>query len=109
MLKSIEGQRVPNVTFKTRRDHEWVDLSTDDVFAGKTIYDLIDYLTVLSQYKADELEKADEVFVTGTAAEVTPVGQIGDLDFTVGPITTALLEDYEKLVRAPQETSSNAA
>lgn len=37
MLKSIEGQRVPQVTFKTRRDHEWVDLSTDDVFAGKTV------------------------------------------------------------------------
>ena len=37
MFKSIEGQRVPQVTFKTRRDHEWVDLSTDDVFAGKTV------------------------------------------------------------------------
>ena len=37
MFKAIEGQRVPNVTFKTRRDHEWVELSTDDVFAGKTV------------------------------------------------------------------------
>ncbi|MDJ0940415.1 MAG: glutathione peroxidase [Woeseiaceae bacterium] len=37
MLKNIEGQRVPNVTFKTRNDHEWIDLSTDDVFAGKTV------------------------------------------------------------------------
>jgi glutaredoxin-like protein len=37
MFKSIEGQRVPNVTFKTRRDHEWVDLTSDDVFAGKTV------------------------------------------------------------------------
>ena len=37
MFNSIEGQRVPNVTFKTRRDHEWVELSTDDVFAGKTV------------------------------------------------------------------------
>jgi glutaredoxin-like protein len=37
MFKSIEGQRVPQVTFKTRRDHEWVDLTTDDVFAGKTV------------------------------------------------------------------------
>ena len=37
MFKTIEGQRVPQVTFKTRRDHEWVDLSTDDVFAGKTV------------------------------------------------------------------------
>ena len=37
MFKAIEGKRVPNVTFKTRRDHEWVDLSTDDVFAGKSV------------------------------------------------------------------------
>ena len=37
MFKGIEGQRVPKVTFKTRRDHEWVDLSTDDVFAGKSV------------------------------------------------------------------------
>ncbi|MBT8132339.1 MAG: glutathione peroxidase [Gammaproteobacteria bacterium] len=37
MLKSIEGQRVPDVTFKTRADHEWVDQSTADIFAGKTV------------------------------------------------------------------------
>ncbi len=37
MFKAIEGQRVPNVTFKTRRDHDWVDLSSDDVFAGKSV------------------------------------------------------------------------
>ena len=37
MLKNFEGRRVPNVTFKTRRDHEWVDMTSDDVFAGKTV------------------------------------------------------------------------
>ncbi len=37
MLKNIEGQRVPAVTFKTRRDHEWLDVNTDDIFAGKTV------------------------------------------------------------------------
>lgn len=37
MFKSIEGQRVPNVVFKTRNDHEWVERSSDDVFAGKTV------------------------------------------------------------------------
>jgi len=57
----------------------------------------------------EELEKADEVFVTGTAAEVTPVGQIGDMSFTVGPVTQSLLEDYDKLVRAPDPASSTAA
>jgi glutaredoxin-like protein len=37
MLKNIEGQRVPAVTFKTRKDHEWIDRTSDDVFAGKTV------------------------------------------------------------------------
>jgi glutaredoxin-like protein len=37
MFRNVEGNRVPNVTFRTRRDHEWVDLTSDDVFAGKTV------------------------------------------------------------------------
>ena len=46
----------------------------------------------------DDLSKATEVFVTGTAAEVTPVSQIGeDLQFQVGAITQQLIEDYTSL------------
>ena len=37
MFNNIEGKRVPNVTFRTRRDHNWVDLTTDDVFKGKSV------------------------------------------------------------------------
>ncbi len=37
MFKNLEGQRVPNVTFKARHDHDWVDLTSDDIFAGKTV------------------------------------------------------------------------
>ena len=37
MFKNIEGQRVPNVAFKTRREHEWVELTSDDIFAGKSV------------------------------------------------------------------------
>lgn len=37
MLNNREGQRVPRALFRTRRDHEWINLSTDDVFAGKTV------------------------------------------------------------------------
>jgi glutaredoxin-like protein len=36
-LENREGQKIPNVIFRTRRDHEWVDVSTDEVFRGKTI------------------------------------------------------------------------
>jgi glutaredoxin-like protein len=37
MFENKEGQRVPNVTFRTRQNHEWVDVTTDDVFKGKTV------------------------------------------------------------------------
>jgi branched-chain amino acid aminotransferase len=56
----------------------------------------------------DELAAADEVFLTGSAAEVTAVGQIGEHHYQVGPITRALRDDYEKLVRAPATAASAA-
>lgn len=37
MLENQEGRRVPSVTFRTRQDHEWVELTSDDIFAGKTV------------------------------------------------------------------------
>jgi len=37
VFQNIEGQKVPQVSFKTRRDHEWLNLSSVDVFAGKTV------------------------------------------------------------------------
>ncbi len=37
MLASREGQRVPQVIFRTRKDNQWVDITTDDLFAGKTV------------------------------------------------------------------------
>lgn len=49
--------------------------------------------------KPEELESFDEIFVTGTAAEVTAVGQIDDHHYTVGPVTRKLREAYENLVR----------
>jgi branched-chain amino acid aminotransferase len=48
-----------------------------------------------------EMANATEAFLTGTAAEVTPIGSIGDYKYAVGTITQNLMEDYEKLVRAP--------
>ncbi|WP_114965783.1 branched-chain amino acid aminotransferase [Alkalilacustris brevis] len=47
-----------------------------------------------------ELESFQQCWLTGTAAEVTPVGQIGDYNFEVGNLTRQIAEDYEKLVRA---------
>ena len=35
--KSLEGKRVPNVTFKTQTDHQWKDVTSGDLFKGKTV------------------------------------------------------------------------
>ena len=48
----------------------------------------------------DEMGKATEAFLTGTAAEVTPIASIGDYKFTPGAITKNLMADYEALTRA---------
>ncbi len=50
--------------------------------------------------KPEELAHAQEVFLTGTAAEVTPVGKIDAHDYGVGPITTKLMQIYHDHVRA---------
>jgi branched-chain amino acid aminotransferase len=49
----------------------------------------------------NELATADEVFLTGTAAEVTPVGEIDQYNYQVGPITRQLMTDYDALIRQP--------
>jgi branched-chain amino acid aminotransferase len=48
----------------------------------------------------EELEGFEQCWLTGTAAEVTPVGQIGDYNFEVGALTREMSQSYEKLVRA---------
>ena len=47
-----------------------------------------------------ELEGFEQCWLTGTAAEVTPVGSIGDYNFEVGALTRDISLSYEKLVRA---------
>ena len=47
-----------------------------------------------------EMESFEQCWLTGTAAEVTPVGQIGDYNFEVGALTKDISDSYEKLVRA---------
>jgi len=47
----------------------------------------------------EELADFSECFLTGSAAEVTPVGLVGEYTFTPGEISLGLMEDYGKLVR----------
>ena len=48
--------------------------------------------------KPEELGEFQEIFLTGTAAEVTAVGQIDNHHYTVGPVTKKLRDAYEKRV-----------
>ena len=42
----------------------------------------------------EELEGFEQAFLSGTAAEVTPIAEIGQWRFTVGELTTTLMDDY---------------
>ena len=47
----------------------------------------------------EELEHFEQCFLTGSAAEVTPVGSVGPWQFEVGDLTRQLMTDYAALVR----------
>ena len=64
-----------------------------DVAANEGIPARLGALTV------DDLSAADEVFLTGTAAELQAVGEIDDHKIGVGPITLAMKAAYAELVR----------
>ncbi len=48
----------------------------------------------------EEMADMEQCFLVGTAAEVTPVSEIGPYNFEVGDITQMLMSDYETEVRA---------
>ncbi len=50
--------------------------------------------------KPEELDDTQEIFLTGTAAELTAVGSIDDKTFQVGQVTRRLRDAYEELVRS---------
>ena len=69
----------------------------------QTVIDLLKKkgISVIERYiMPDELEGFEQCWLTGTAAEVTPVGQIGDYTFEVGALTKEISESYDKLVRS---------
>lgn len=73
-----------------------------DGITRRTVIELAqkrNYKVVERAIMPEELAVTDEVFLTGTAAEVTPVSEIDQYNFEVGPITRQLMDDYEKEVR----------
>jgi branched-chain amino acid aminotransferase len=53
-----------------------------------------------TRIKPEDLGKYQEIFLTGTAAELTAVGMIDDISFTVGPVTRKLRDAYADLARS---------
>lgn len=53
-----------------------------------------------------ELAGFEECFLTGTAAEVTPVSEIGEARFTPGKVCQALLNDYMALVQPKSKAAA---
>jgi branched-chain amino acid aminotransferase len=56
----------------------------------------------------EELANATECFLTGTAAEVTPVREIGPYSFTPADVCKALVEDYDALVGRTHDKAAAA-
>ena len=68
-----------------------------DGITRRTVIDLAKRRGLEVQVRAiqpEELEGFSEAFLCGTAAEVTPVAEIGPYRFTPGTITRQLVEDY---------------
>ena len=54
---------------------------------------------VEDHFKLNFLEGCDEVFLTGTAVEITPVSLIDVFKFEVGEVSKLLIHEFQKLVR----------
>lgn len=73
-----------------------------DGITRRTVIDLArqrGYEIVERAIMPEEMEGFSECFLTGTAAEVTPVSEIGRYRFVPGEISKALIDDYDQLVR----------
>mgnify|MGYP001811892798 CR=1 FL=1 len=80
-----------------------------DGITRRTVIDLAKargYEVVERVIMPDELGDFSECFITGTAAEVTPVSEIGDYRFTPGVITETLMKDYMDLVQPKSQAAA---
>jgi branched-chain amino acid aminotransferase len=87
------------------KDREIHTPKVDAILNGITRLTVIDLAkakgleVVVRDIKPEELSGFSECFLTGSAAEVTPVSEIGEYRFTPGAITLGLMDDYYRLVR----------
>ncbi len=72
-----------------------------DGITRRTVMDLARKarITVVERHiKPEEIKNASEMFLTGTAAEITPVGRVNDIVIPVGDVTRKLMQLYTDLV-----------
>ena len=75
-----------------------------DGITRKSILDFVKIIkikTKIREISKDELKKADEIFLTGTAAEITPVIKIESKkigDAKIGNVTKQVMETYTQIV-----------
>ncbi|MHA1538458.1 MAG: branched-chain amino acid aminotransferase [Alphaproteobacteria bacterium] len=82
-----------------------------DGITRRTVMDLArarGYEIVERVIMPEELDDAQEVFITGTAAEVTPIAEIDGHKFQVGRITRQLIDDYDDLVNRRDKRAAAA-
>ena len=73
-----------------------------DGITRKTVIDIAKKLNIKviqRHMKPEEMANAEECFVTGTAAEVTPVREIDKYKFNPGKICKLMIEEYAKLTQ----------
>jgi branched-chain amino acid aminotransferase len=66
----------------------------------------LDYTVIEKNITPNELLIADEAFLTGTAAEITPIAEVNKRiigEGETGPITKKLIQEFSKMVRDPRE------
>ena len=71
-------------------------------FTRQTVIELLERkgVEVVERHiEPSELESFEQCWLTGTAAEVTPVGEIGPYNFEVGAMARDLSAEYERFVR----------
>ena len=67
------------------------------------------YEIVERRIMPEEMAGFTECFITGTAAEVTPVSEIGPYRFTPGEITKTVMDDYTAVVQPQADMPARAA
>ncbi len=94
-----------NIFFVNKNESEIHTPTPDNFLDGITRRTIIELAkkngikVVERKIKLDELKKFSGCFLTGTAAEITPVSKIEDINFYIPKIVNKLWEDYSNLVR----------